>query len=241
MRADIQSCPWWRHQMETFSALLAICEGNSPVTGEFPSQRPVTRRFDVFFDLHLIKQLSKQSWGCDLRHHRAHNDVTVIHSVNELQLRQREAEIQMELQASILIIHSKLVLFYISSKCGIPCDKIALFVPQSVMGARTMSNFHWPRVTVQKRTDMWQLERGIHEYRCEWKDEENLTLEIPRYFCKISPIILNGMFINVNHWHSALSSFVSPCRTPMLACGVITMVLIHVYAMHHPLITIQQR
>ena len=27
---------WWRHQMETFSALLAICEGNSPVTGEFP-------------------------------------------------------------------------------------------------------------------------------------------------------------------------------------------------------------
>ena len=27
---------WWRHQMETFSALLAICAGNSPVTGEFP-------------------------------------------------------------------------------------------------------------------------------------------------------------------------------------------------------------
>ena len=37
--------------------------GNSPVTGEFPSQRPVTRSFDVFFDLHLNKQLSKQSWG----------------------------------------------------------------------------------------------------------------------------------------------------------------------------------
>ena len=32
---------WWRHQMETFSALLALCAGNSPVTGEFPSQRPV--------------------------------------------------------------------------------------------------------------------------------------------------------------------------------------------------------
>ena len=32
--------------METFSALLALCEGNSPVTGEFPSQRPVTRSFD---------------------------------------------------------------------------------------------------------------------------------------------------------------------------------------------------
>ena len=39
---------WWRHQMETFSALLALCEGNSPVTGEFPSQRPVTRSFWCF-------------------------------------------------------------------------------------------------------------------------------------------------------------------------------------------------
>ena len=55
--------PWWRHQMETFSALLALCVGNSPVTGEFPAQSPVTRSFDVFFDLHLNKRLSKQSWG----------------------------------------------------------------------------------------------------------------------------------------------------------------------------------
>ena len=54
---------WWRHQMETFSALLAICAGNSPVSGEFPAQRPVTRSFDVFFDLRLNKRLSKQSWG----------------------------------------------------------------------------------------------------------------------------------------------------------------------------------
>ena len=54
---------WWRHQMERFSALLAICAGNSPVPGEFPSQRPVTRSFDVFFDLRLNKRLNKQSWG----------------------------------------------------------------------------------------------------------------------------------------------------------------------------------
>ena len=54
---------WWRHQMETFSALLAICAGNSPVPGEFPTQRPVTRNFDVFFDLRLNKLLSKHSWG----------------------------------------------------------------------------------------------------------------------------------------------------------------------------------
>ena len=54
---------WWRHQMETFSALLAICAGNSPVPGEFPTQRPVTQSFDVFVDLRLNKRLSKQSWG----------------------------------------------------------------------------------------------------------------------------------------------------------------------------------
>ena len=53
----------WRHQMETFSALLAICAGNSPVPGEFPTQRPVTRSFDVYFDLRPDNRLSKQSWG----------------------------------------------------------------------------------------------------------------------------------------------------------------------------------
>ena len=49
--------------METFSTLLALCAGNSPVTGEFPSQRPVTRSFEVFFDLRLNQRLSKLSWG----------------------------------------------------------------------------------------------------------------------------------------------------------------------------------
>ena len=49
--------------METFSALLAICAGNSSVPGEFPAQKPVTRSFDIFFDLRLNKRLSKQSWG----------------------------------------------------------------------------------------------------------------------------------------------------------------------------------
>ena len=54
---------WWRHQMETFSALLTLCAGNSPVPGEFPAQRPVTRSFDVFFDVRPNKRLSKQSSG----------------------------------------------------------------------------------------------------------------------------------------------------------------------------------
>ena len=69
--------------METFSALLAICAGNLPVPGEFPAQRPVTRSFDVFFDMRLNKWLSKQSRGwwfetllCRLWSHC--NDIIVV-------------------------------------------------------------------------------------------------------------------------------------------------------------------
>ena len=58
-----ENSSWWRHQMVTFSALLALCVGNSPVTEEVPSQRPVARSFDVFFHQCLNKWLSKQSWG----------------------------------------------------------------------------------------------------------------------------------------------------------------------------------
>ena len=57
--AETSSDSLWRHQMETFSALLAICAVNSTVSGEFPTQRPVTWSFDVFFDLRLNERLSK--------------------------------------------------------------------------------------------------------------------------------------------------------------------------------------
>ena len=49
--------------METFSALMAKRAWNSPVTSDFPAQRPATRSFGVFFDLRLNKRLSKQLWG----------------------------------------------------------------------------------------------------------------------------------------------------------------------------------
>ena len=65
---------WHRHTFHIMmtssngkiSALLAFCVGNSPGTGEFPAQRPVTWSFDVFFDLclnNMNKRLSKDSWG----------------------------------------------------------------------------------------------------------------------------------------------------------------------------------
>ena len=63
--------PWWRHQMETFSALLALCAGNLPVTGEFPAQRPVTRGA-------WINGWASNREAGDLRRHCAHYDVTVM-------------------------------------------------------------------------------------------------------------------------------------------------------------------
>ena len=64
--------------METFSTLLALCEGNPPVTDGFLSQRPVTRCFDIFFDLHLTKPWVNNRDDGDLRHHHVHYDITVM-------------------------------------------------------------------------------------------------------------------------------------------------------------------
>ena len=75
--------PWWNHQMQTFSVLLTICAGNSPVNGEFHAQRPLTRSFGVFFNLRLNKRLSKQWWvwfyETPSRPLRRHCNTKVIH------------------------------------------------------------------------------------------------------------------------------------------------------------------
>ena len=63
--------------METFSALLALCAGNSPVTGQFHAQRPVTRSFEVFFDLRWVNNRE----AGDLRRQRAHYGVIVMENM----------------------------------------------------------------------------------------------------------------------------------------------------------------
>ena len=67
--------------METFSALLALCAGNSQVIGEFPSQKPVAQSFDVFFDLCLTNGWVNKRQAGDLRHNRAQYDIIVIKSI----------------------------------------------------------------------------------------------------------------------------------------------------------------
>ena len=69
---------WWRHQMETFSALLTLCAGNSTVTGEFPLWRPVKRSFDVFLIYTSTNGWINSRDSGYLRRHRAHYDVSVM-------------------------------------------------------------------------------------------------------------------------------------------------------------------
>ena len=68
----------WRHQMETFSALVAICAGNSPVPGEFPNKGQW--RGALMFTLICVwinGWVNNREAG-DLRRYRAHYDVTVM-------------------------------------------------------------------------------------------------------------------------------------------------------------------
>ena len=65
--------------METFSALLAICAGNSPVPGEFPAQKPVTQTFDLIC-VWINGWVNNREAG-DLRRYRAHYDVTVKYHI----------------------------------------------------------------------------------------------------------------------------------------------------------------
>ena len=94
--------------METFSALLAICAGNSPVTGGFRAQRPVTRSFDVFFDQHQNKGWVNSREAGDLRRHRAHHYVIAMKSrpYIESENRDRKLNPQIELENRVRIFDS---------------------------------------------------------------------------------------------------------------------------------------
>ena len=68
----------WRHQMETFSMLLALCAGNSPVTGEFPSQGQWRRALIFSLICAWINACVNNHEAGDLRCHCTHYDVIVI-------------------------------------------------------------------------------------------------------------------------------------------------------------------
>ena len=71
---------WWRHQMETFSALLALCAGNSPVPVNSPhkGQWRGTLMFCLIY-IWINDWVNNRAAG-DLRRHRSHYDVTLMKS-----------------------------------------------------------------------------------------------------------------------------------------------------------------
>ena len=105
-------------------ALLALCAGNSPVTGEFPSQRPVTQSFDVFFDLRLNKRLSKQSRYRWVRRHRAYYDVNVM----DRRLRATNRQAWWQMWTVLTIIYTP-VLEWVSQKNGVTTSCISFTMP----------------------------------------------------------------------------------------------------------------
>ena len=69
---------WWRHQMETLTALLAVCAGNSPVTGEFPRQGQWREALVFSLICAWLNGWVNNREAGDLGRHRAHYDVTVM-------------------------------------------------------------------------------------------------------------------------------------------------------------------
>ena len=72
--------PWWRHQTETFSALLALCAGNSPVNSQHKGQWRGALMFSLICAW-MNGWVNYREAG-DLRRHRAHHDVTVMDYIN---------------------------------------------------------------------------------------------------------------------------------------------------------------
>ena len=71
---------WWRHQMETFSALLALCAGNSPVPVNSPHKGQWRRALMFSLIYAWIKDWVNNREAGDLRRHRGHYDVIVMWS-----------------------------------------------------------------------------------------------------------------------------------------------------------------
>ena len=69
---------WWRHQMGTFSALLAICAGNSRSPVNSPHKGQWRRALMFSLICVWINNWVNNSEAGDLRPYRAHYDVTVM-------------------------------------------------------------------------------------------------------------------------------------------------------------------
>ena len=107
---------WWRHQMETFSALLAICAGNLTVPGAFPYKGQWRGALMLSLTCAWRKGWVNNRDAADLGRYRAHYDVTIMKGYYYM----------------ILIENQQ----YINRKCASNCSETA-----SLSNIRYKSNF----------------------------------------------------------------------------------------------------
>ena len=74
----IWNLSWWRHQIETFSVLLALCAGKSPVNGEFPHKGQWREALRFSLICAWTNGWVNNRYAGDLRRHRPHYNATVI-------------------------------------------------------------------------------------------------------------------------------------------------------------------
>ena len=72
----------WRHQMETFSAILSLCAGNSPVPVNSPHKGQWRGALMFSLICAWINDLVNNREAGDLRRHRGHYDVIVMNEEN---------------------------------------------------------------------------------------------------------------------------------------------------------------
>ena len=108
---------WWRHQMESFAALLAICSGNSPVTGEFPAQSQWRGALMFSLTCAWINVSVNNGEAGELERHHAHYDVTVM------------SHDAADKPANYLIFESTITIHY-----PFKCRSLHIHIPESTLG-----------------------------------------------------------------------------------------------------------
>ena len=152
---------------------MALCAGNSPLTGEFPSQRPMTRGFDVFCHLCLNKRLSKQAWGWGFETpsrplSRHCNGLEITYGVWDCKLGPGHSNITKE-RASNFTTDSTWALSHLISSTH------QLFVQRIFQAANnnwaTNALFYWPSVLEIYPWPSVSLHKGlVIRIACPWHD-----------------------------------------------------------------------
>ena len=146
-----------------FFRVLALCAGNSPVTCEFPTQRPVTRSFDIFVDLRLNKWFSKQSWGWGFekppwslwRHRNASLDGNRFHIMTSSWVAGKSIHYIPKYMHTALLLF---VLFWVS----VACFYFPIFIRVDSLAAQWLHRHQWSTPNWIDRITLHWCHNGRH-------------------------------------------------------------------------------